>query len=142
MEAVSPDGRALLAIAARRPLVVSMLPAAPLDIASLDACADILRGAADAVLTGDAATSRVQFPPAYRARLARERGLRVWAGLNCRDRNRVALEGELAALAHAGAAAVHCVTGDHRRVGAPAEPHPSSTWRARRWCRGRGRCGC
>ena len=114
---VSTAGRELLAIAARRPLVVSMLPAAPVDIGSLDACAAVLRGAADAVLTGDAATSRVQFPPAYRALLARERGLRVWAGLNCRDRNRVALEGELAALAHAGAAAVHCVTGDHPASG-------------------------
>ena len=114
---VSPPGRELLAITARRPLVVSMLPAAPLDVASLDACGELLRGSADAVLTGDAATSRVQFPPAYRARLAVERGLRVWAGLNCRDRNRVALEGELAALAHAGAAAVHCVTGDHPASG-------------------------
>jgi hypothetical protein len=38
-------------------------------------------------------------------------------GLNCRDRNRVALEGELAALADAGAAAVHCVTGDHTAIG-------------------------
>jgi 5,10-methylenetetrahydrofolate reductase len=41
----------------------------------------------------------------------------VWSGLNNRDRNRVALEGELAGLAIAGASAVHCVTGDHVRTG-------------------------
>jgi 5,10-methylenetetrahydrofolate reductase len=123
-DAVSPQGRELLAIAARRPLVVSQLPAAPFDIASLDACADLLRGTTDAVLTGDAATARVHFPPAYRALLARERGLRVWAGLNCRDRNRVALEAELAALAHAGAAAVHCVTGDHTASGGRPDARP------------------
>jgi 5,10-methylenetetrahydrofolate reductase len=121
---VTAEGRELLEIAARRPLVVSQLPAAPLDIASLDECADLLRGATDVVLTGDAATARVQFPPAYRTHLARERGLRVWAGLNCRDRNRVALEGELAALAHAGAAAVHCVTGDHPASGRRPEATP------------------
>jgi methylenetetrahydrofolate reductase (NADPH) len=123
-EVVSAEGRELLEIAARRPLVVSQLPAAPLDIASLDECADVLRGATDAVLTGDAATARVQFPPAYRTHLARQRGLRVWAGLNCRDRNRVALEAELAALAHAGAAAVHCVTGDHPASGGRPDAAP------------------
>ena len=41
----------------------------------------------------------------------------MWAGLNCRDRNRVALEGELAALAALEVAGVHCVTGDHPAVG-------------------------
>jgi 5,10-methylenetetrahydrofolate reductase len=110
---VSAAGQRLLAIAARRPLVVTGMPAAPLSAASIVECAELMRGAVDAVLAGDAATSRVQFPPAYRARLIQEQGLAVWAGLNCRDRNRVALEGELAALAHAGVAAVHCVTGDH-----------------------------
>jgi methylenetetrahydrofolate reductase (NADPH) len=49
--------------------------------------------------------------------LLHDHGVAVWAGLNCRDRNRVALEGELAALADAGAAAVHCVTGDHTAIG-------------------------
>lgn len=107
----APPG--LLDIAARRPLVVSGMPAAPLSAASITACAERMRGGVDAVLAGDAGTSRVQFPPAYRARLIQDEGLPVWAGVNCRDRNRVALEGELAALAHARVAAVHCVTGDH-----------------------------
>ena len=48
------------------------------------------------MLLGDHPGARVQFPPSYRALLLRGRGIGVWAGLNCRDRNRVALEGELA----------------------------------------------
>ncbi|MCO1660388.1 methylenetetrahydrofolate reductase C-terminal domain-containing protein [Pseudonocardia humida] len=121
---VAPAGRELLAIAARRPLVLAGMPAAPLSAASIVECGQILRGAVDAVLAGDAATSRVQFPPAYRALLIQAEGLRVWAGLNCRDRNRVALEAEIAALAHAGVAAVHCVTGDHTLSGLRPDATP------------------
>lgn len=51
--------------------------------------------------------------PAHRAALLREGGAGVIAGLTCRDRNRVALEGELAALAHADVHAVLVMTGDH-----------------------------
>ena len=93
------------------------LPTAPLDRSALLRSADLLADGVDAVLIGDHPGARVQFPPSYRALLLRDRGVAVWAGLNCRDRNRVALEGELAALADAGAAAVHCVTGDHTAIG-------------------------
>ena len=81
----------------------------------------VLAGSVHAVLAGDSPRSRVQFPPAYRAALIRAAGLRAWTGLNCRDRNRVALEGELAALAHLGVDAVHCVTGDHPALGSRAD---------------------
>jgi 5,10-methylenetetrahydrofolate reductase len=77
------------------------------------ACADELAGFADAVLTGDHPGARVQFPPSYRALLLAVAGATAWAGVNCRDRNRTALEGELAACADAGAAGLHCVTGDY-----------------------------
>jgi 5,10-methylenetetrahydrofolate reductase len=105
-------------------LIVADLPARPMDRASLDACADALRGRVDAVLAGDSGAERVQFPPAYRARLLQEAGLAVWSGLNCRDRNRVALEGELAALADAGVLGVHCVTGDHTLTGSRPDAAP------------------
>jgi 5,10-methylenetetrahydrofolate reductase len=59
----------------------------------------------------------VQLPPVLRAQVLADEGLRPWIGLNCRDRNRVALEGELAGLAAVGVAAVHCVTGDHTATG-------------------------
>jgi len=100
-----------------RPWVVADLPARALSVTSIDACAAVLSGEVDAVLAGDAGSARVQFPPAYRAHLLQRRGLRVWTGLNMRDRNRVAIEGELAALAVEGVAGVHCVTGDHTRTG-------------------------
>lgn len=110
-------GHRLLDLMATRPIVLADLPAAPLDRAALLRAAATLSGTVDAVLLGDHGGARVQFPPSYRAHLLRDGGVAVWAGVNCRDRNRVALEGELAALADAGAAAVHCVTGDHPAVG-------------------------
>ena len=110
-------GAAAAGWAATRPFVLADLPTAPLDRSALLRSADLLADGVDAVLIGDHPGARVQFPPSYRALLLRDRGVAVWAGLNCRDRNRVALEGELAALADAGAAAVHCVTGDHTAIG-------------------------
>jgi 5,10-methylenetetrahydrofolate reductase len=101
----------------RRPVVVADFPALALDAESIAACGAILAGRVDAVLAGDSGAARVQFSPTYRASLIRAAGLQVWSGVNCRDRNRVALEGELAGLAHVGVAGVHCVTGDHTLTG-------------------------
>lgn len=108
----------------QRPIVVSDFPARAMDSASLRECADILAGSVDAVLLGDAGNARVQFPPSYRAALVQQRGLAAWAGINNRDRNRVALEAELAALADLGIAGVHCVTGDHTLVGERPDAAP------------------
>lgn len=115
------ETRALLAT---RPIVVVDLPAAPLSAASIAACGQVLRGRVDAVLAGDSGEARVQLPPAYRAHLLREAGLRTWTGLTCRDRNRVALEGELAGLADVEVAGVHCVTGDHTATGHRPDARP------------------
>lgn len=112
-----PGALSTLDLLATRQIVVADLPAAALSVSSIDACAAVLAGHVDAVLAGDAGSARVQFAPAYRAHLVQRRGLRVWTGLNMRDRNRVALEGELAALAVEQVAGVHCVTGDHTRTG-------------------------
>src|SRR5258708_4927922 len=65
----------------------------------------------------DPPRARVRFPPSYQARLLADEGVTAWAGINCRDRNRVAIEGEIAACADAGVAGVHCVTGDHPGTG-------------------------
>lgn len=123
-EVSTAAGRELVALMERRPVVVTGLPARPMDASSIRTSADILRGSVDAVLSGDSGRARVQFPPSYRAELIRRDGLRAWLGVNCRDRNRVALEGELAALAEAGAAAVHCVTGDHTDTGDRPDAKP------------------
>ncbi len=107
-----------------RPLVVVDLPAAPLSSTSLREVAGVLTGTVDAVLTGDHGGARVQFPPSYRARLLADAGVPAWVGLNCRDRNRVALEGEIAACLDAGAAGLHCVTGDHPALGLRPDAAP------------------
>ncbi|WP_281885034.1 methylenetetrahydrofolate reductase [Agromyces rhizosphaerae] len=98
-------------------LVVADMPARAADEHALEECAAILSGRVDAVLLGDAPDARVQYPPSLRAMLLARQGIAVWSGVNCRDRNRVALEGEVAGLAVAGVAAVHCVTGDHTSIG-------------------------
>ena len=121
---VSSGAMEMRALLATRPIVVADFPARALDARSIDECAGILAGSVDAVLAGDAGSARVQFPPAYRASLIQAAGLQVWTGLNCRDRNRVAMEGELAALAHVGVAGVHCVTGDHTSTGQRPDAAP------------------
>lgn len=108
----------------RRPLVIADLPARALDMASLRDCAAAVVGTVDAVLLGDHGGERVQYPPALRAHWVQSQGVRVWAGLTCRDRNRVALEGEIAGLAEVGVAGVHCVTGDHTSLGHRPDAKP------------------
>lgn len=107
-----------------RPIVVADFPAQAVDAVSIAECAAIMRGSVDAVLAGDAGNARVQFPPAYRALLIQAGGLQAWSGVNCRDRNRVAMEGELAALLDVGVAGVHCVTGDHTDTGERPDAAP------------------
>jgi methylenetetrahydrofolate reductase (NADPH) len=113
----TPAAAGFLATAATRPVVVADLVAPPLSADGIRACAAELAGFADAALSGDHPGARVQFPPSYRARLLAAEGVAAWAGVNCRDRNRTALLGELAACADAGVAGVHCVTGDHPATG-------------------------
>ena len=122
--AVSAGAVAMRARMRTGPVVVADFPARALDAASIAECGQILSGSVDAELAGDAGSARVQFPPAYRATLIHATGLQVWSGFTCRDRNRVAMEGELAALAHVGVAGVHCVTGDHTRTGSRPDAAP------------------
>jgi 5,10-methylenetetrahydrofolate reductase len=109
---------------AMRQIVVADFPARAIDAGSIERCASDLVGNVDAVLAGDSGAARVQFSPSYRAHLIRATGLAVWTGFNCRDRNRVAMEGELAGLAHVGVSGVHCVTGDHTLTGSRPDAAP------------------
>ncbi len=122
--AVGTGASRIRQVLARRQIVVADFPARALDAQSLTDCAGMLAGRVDAVLAGDSGAARVQFPPSYRAHLIQQAGLPVWTGLNCRDRNRVALEGEISALAHVAVAGVHCVTGDHTRTGSRPDAAP------------------
>ncbi|MDN4473786.1 methylenetetrahydrofolate reductase C-terminal domain-containing protein [Demequina zhanjiangensis] len=105
-------------------VVIADLPARALDGDSLRACARALVGSVDITLAGDAPDARVQFPPSLRAAMLKAEGMRVWTGVNARDRNRVAIEAELAALAEVGVDGVHCVTGDHTATGHRADAMP------------------
>jgi methylenetetrahydrofolate reductase (NADPH) len=111
-------------VAATRPVVVVDLVAPPLSADGVRAAAREMREVVDACLIGDHGGARVQFPPSYRARLLADEGVPAWVGINCRDRNRVAIEGEIAACIDAGAVGVHCVTGDHTRIGHRADAAP------------------
>jgi len=111
-------------ISRRRPLVFTGFPVRALHSSSVGATADALAGSVDAVLSGDAGRSRVQFPPSYRAALITATGLRLWMGFNARDRNRTALDRELVSLATLGVAGVHCVTGDHTQTGDRPDARP------------------
>jgi methylenetetrahydrofolate reductase (NADPH) len=95
------------------PLVLTELPDFVNSGVEIGRLARGLAGHVDAVLFGDTNWARVKFPPSYRAAIVEGEGLRAWPGLNARDRNRVALEGELAAMADLGVLGVHCVTGNH-----------------------------
>jgi 5,10-methylenetetrahydrofolate reductase len=120
----TPAAGPLRSLLEERQVVVADFPGRALSSFSIVEVGRILRGSVDAVLAGDSGAERVQFSPAYRASLIQQQGLAVWTGLNCRDRNRVALEGELAALADIGVAGVHCVTGDHTDTGSRPDARP------------------
>lgn len=120
----TPASAAMVELLQRRPIVLGDFPVRePLRAAQI-AGAAVLREHVDAALVGEPPSIAVQLPHAHRARLLGAEGLAVWSTVNARDRNRVALEGELAALAHAGAVAAHCVTGDPVGAGRRPEAAP------------------
>jgi len=80
------------------PMILTDLSAPPADAATLRSTARLLAPSCDAVLVGDH-QDRPDFPPSTLARLIADAGAVPWVTLACRDRNRVALEQELQALA-------------------------------------------
>lgn len=124
MTARTPASAAMAALLERRQIVLSDFPMREPDRGSQLAGAAALREHVDAALVGEPPSVTAQLPHAYRARLLTAEGLGVWSTVNGRDRNRVAIEGELAALAHAGAVAAHCVSGDPVSAGRRPEARP------------------
>ena len=95
------------------PLIVTDFTSEPYSAASHRSVAEILAPVSDAVLAGDH-QRHPDYPPAVQAMLLQDAGARAWVTLTCRDRNRVALEQELAALRYLDVDAVLCVTGNGR----------------------------
>jgi 5,10-methylenetetrahydrofolate reductase len=121
---LSLPAQEMLSVLDRRALVVVDLPAVALRADDQRAIAAVVAGQVDAALLGDTPWARVQLPPTLRATIVAQEGVRPWPCLTCRDRNRVALEAELAGLAAVGAPAVHCVTGDHPALGHRPDAQP------------------
>ncbi len=94
-------------------LIVTDLRVRPFDRRSTHDVVTLLRESSDLLLVGDH-HSRPDYPPSFMVEVILASGGTPWVTLSCRDRNRVVLEAELAALAALGVAGVHCVTGDAR----------------------------
>lgn len=112
----SASVRVDLGLGGEMPFVVTDLHVRPRHLGSLLDVARRLQGSCDAVLIGDHGGARNDFPPAFAAATLVAAGIAPWVTLSCRDRNRVALAAECAALAEIGVAGVHCVTGDWQGV--------------------------
>lgn len=95
------------------PLILTDFTVPPFNPSAMTRVADVLRSACDAVLVGEH-QNRPDYPPSVLGAMVLDLGLSPWVTLACRDRNRVVLEQELRALAHAGGGTVLCVTGDGR----------------------------
>jgi methylenetetrahydrofolate reductase (NADPH) len=99
-------------VATSSPIIVTDLHVRPRDRGVIREVVALLAGTCDAVLIGDHGGRRNDFPPSFAAEVVVSAGARPWVTLACRDRNRVALAAECAALADVGVVGVHCVTGD------------------------------
>jgi Methylene-tetrahydrofolate reductase C terminal len=98
------------------PVVLTDLTLPAYDPSAVGEIVDVLAPTCDAVLVGEH-QNRPDLPPALMAALIKERGVRPWITLTCRDRNRVVLEQELQGLAALGGVGVFCATGDGRAPG-------------------------
>jgi 5,10-methylenetetrahydrofolate reductase len=95
------------------PVIVTDMRVQPFVRRSVLEIAERLAPNTDALLIGEH-HNHPDFPPSMMARLVQDAGGAPWVTLTCRDRNRVLLESELAALADLAVTGVHCVTGDSR----------------------------
>jgi len=76
-----------------------------------------LRGLVDALNVTDGAGARAHMSAPIAAALLAREGLEPILQLTCRDRNRLALEGELMGAAAAGVRNILCLTGDDPKAG-------------------------
>jgi methylenetetrahydrofolate reductase (NADPH) len=98
-------------------ITAEVTPPVSCDAADLLSKALPLRGLADAVNITDGASARAHLSaPVAAAMLARE-GLEPILQFTCRDRNRIALQGELMGAAACGVRNLLCLTGDDPKAG-------------------------
>jgi methylenetetrahydrofolate reductase (NADPH) len=98
-------------------VTAEVTPPVSCDAADLLSKALPLRGLADAVNVTDGASARAHLSaPIAAAMLARE-GIEPILQFTCRDRNRIALQGELMGAAACGVRNLLCLTGDDPKAG-------------------------
>ena len=83
------------------------------DLTRLFEKAERLRGVVDAFNLTDSHRSRMSMSPLAVARLLVERDIEPILQLTCRDRNRIALQGDLLGAYAMGVSNILCMTGDH-----------------------------
>ena len=76
-----------------------------------------LRGLADAINVTDGASARAHLSAPFAAAILAREGLEPVLQFTCRDRNRIALEGELMGAAACGIRNILCLTGDDPKAG-------------------------
>jgi methylenetetrahydrofolate reductase (NADPH) len=83
-----------------------------------------LRGLADAVNVTDGASARAHLSPLIAAALLLQEGIEPILQLACRDRNRIALQGDLMGAAASGISNILLLTGDDPKAGDQPETKP------------------
>ncbi|MFL6799521.1 MAG: methylenetetrahydrofolate reductase [Xanthobacteraceae bacterium] len=105
-------------------ITAELAPPVSFDVADLVAKAAPLKGLADAINITDGASARAHLSaPIAAAILARE-GLEPILQLTCRDRNRIALQGDLMGAAATGVSNILLLTGDDPKAGDQPETKP------------------
>ncbi len=102
------------ALASGRFVVTAELnPPKGTDLTALFEKAEGLRGVVDAFNLTDSHRSQMSMSPLAVARLLVERGIDPILQMTCRDRNRIALQGDLLGAHALGVTNLLCMTGDH-----------------------------
>ena len=92
-------------------------PPKGVDIEEMLADAELLRGKVDAINVTDQQSSVMRLGSLATCRLLKERGLRPFFQMTCRDRNRIALQSDLLSAHVLGIEDILCLTGDFVALG-------------------------
>jgi methylenetetrahydrofolate reductase (NADPH) len=105
-------------------ITAEITPPVSCDAADLLGKARPLRGLADAVNVTDGASARAHLSPLIAAALLLEAGIEPILQLTCRDRNRIALQGDLMGAAASGISNILLLTGDDPKAGDQPDTKP------------------
>jgi methylenetetrahydrofolate reductase (NADPH) len=98
-------------------ITIELTPPVSCDAEDLLRKARPLRGLADAVNVTDGASARAHLSPLIAAALLLQEGIEPILQLACRDRNRIALQGDLMGAAATGITNILLLTGDDPKAG-------------------------